>query len=32
MLPLFPIGTILGLFVLTGLSGRDADDWFGAAG
>ncbi len=32
MLPLLPIGTILGLFVLTGLSGRDADDWFSAAG
>ncbi len=32
MLPLLPIGTILGLFVLTGLSGRDAGDWFGAAG
>jgi hypothetical protein len=29
MLPLFPVGTILGLFVLTGLSGRDASAWFG---
>lgn len=32
MLPLLPIGTILGLFVLIGLSGRDAGEWFGAAG
>jgi hypothetical protein len=32
MLPLFPVGTILGLFVLSGLSGADAKSWFGAAG
>ncbi len=32
MLPLLPVGTILGLFVLTGLAGRDASAWFGAAG
>jgi len=31
MIPLLPIGTVLGLFVLTGLTGRDAGDWFGAA-
>ena len=32
MLPFFPVGTILGLFVLTGLAGADAKSWFGAAG
>ena len=32
LLPLLPVGTILGLFVLTGLAGRDANTWFGAAG
>ena len=32
MLPLFPVGTILGLFVLTGLAGADAKSWFGSAG
>jgi hypothetical protein len=31
MIPLPPIGTVLGLFVLTGLAGRDAGGWFGAA-
>jgi len=28
MLPLFPVGTVPGLFVLTGLLGADARDWF----
>jgi len=27
--PAIPIGTILGIIVLTGLLGRDARDWFG---
>jgi hypothetical protein len=29
MLPLLPVGTVLGLFVLTGLTGGDANSWFG---
>jgi hypothetical protein len=28
MIPLFPVGTILGLFVLFGLLGEDARAWF----
>ena len=28
LLPLFPVGTILALFVLFGLLGREAGDWF----
>jgi hypothetical protein len=28
LLPLFPVGTVLGLFVLTGLLGDDAREWF----
>ncbi|OGF59553.1 MAG: hypothetical protein A2Y62_03680 [Candidatus Fischerbacteria bacterium RBG_13_37_8] len=27
-LPSFPIGTILGIFILIGLFGQDADSWF----
>jgi hypothetical protein len=29
MLPLLPVGTILGFFILTGLTGGDANSWFG---
>ncbi len=29
MLPLFPVGTVLGIFILIGLLGPDAQDWFG---
>jgi hypothetical protein len=29
MLPLLPVGTILGLFVLTGLTGGETKSWFG---
>jgi predicted Na+-dependent transporter len=29
MLPLFPVGTVLGIFILIGLLGPDAPDWFG---
>ncbi len=29
MLPLLPVGTVLGLFVLTGLTGGDVNAWFG---
>jgi sugar phosphate permease len=29
MLPLLPVGTVLGLFVLTGLTGSEANSWFG---
>jgi len=33
LLPLFPVGTVLGLFTLTGLLGADARAWFsGEAG
>jgi len=33
MIPLFPVGTVLGLFVLFGLLGADARAWFsGGAG
>lgn len=28
-LPLLPVGTVLGLFVLTGLTAGDANRWFG---
>jgi len=28
MLPLFPVGTILGLFVVIGLLGADGQEWF----
>ena len=30
MLPLLPVGTILGLFIIAGLSGADAWEWFSA--
>jgi hypothetical protein len=30
LLPLFPVGTVLGLFVLSGLLGAEARDWFSA--
>jgi hypothetical protein len=30
MLPLFPVGTVLGLYVLTGLLGADGHAWFSA--
>ncbi len=30
MLPLFPVGTVLGIFILLGLLGRGAQEWFGA--
>lgn len=30
MLPLFPVGTVLGLFILTGLLGAAAGEWFAA--
>jgi len=30
MLPAFPIGTVLGIFVLTGLLGQEAKSWFAA--
>lgn len=30
-LPSIPIGTILGIFVLVGLIGEEADSWFGTA-
>lgn len=29
MLPLLPVGTVLGLFALTGLTGGEAKSWFG---
>ncbi len=29
MLPLLPVGTVLGLFALTGLTGEEAKSWFG---
>lgn len=29
MLPLFPVGTVLGIFILIGLLGPEAQDWFG---
>ncbi len=32
MLPLFPVGTLLALFVLFGLLGREAGDWFAGPG
>ena len=31
MLPLFPVGTVLGIFILLGLLGGSAREWFGAA-
>jgi hypothetical protein len=31
MLPLVPVGTVLGLYVLTGLLGADARAWFSGA-
>jgi hypothetical protein len=30
MIPLFPVGTVLGIFVLTGLLGPDGREWFAA--
>jgi hypothetical protein len=30
MLPVFPLGTVLGIFVLIGLLGREAKSWFAA--
>jgi len=32
MVPLVPVGTILGLFVISGLLGADAREWFRGAG
>ena len=29
MLPLVPVGTVLGIFILIGLLGPEAQDWFG---
>jgi len=30
MLPLLPVGTILGIFIISGLLGSDAREWFSA--
>jgi hypothetical protein len=29
LLPLLPVGTVFGIFALTGLTGDDANSWFG---